>query len=131
MLNPKRRQALIGAALIVFGLVSLVILWTWNTGNDEIGIAMFNGNLPPIPTESLDDEAVELHTADGRELDMQPVTTGIYIPEAEEPGTPGPATSTRRIMEWDPAWNDRRKWPKESARWTSTVSNGWFSLQTR
>lgn len=131
VLKSRQRQALIIASLTSLVFLTLIItLWDWNTYNHDIGIALFEGKLPPIPEYSeraRADEAGILHNPDDRVPEIVVVTTRIYIPGAKESST---SATPSEHLEWDSAWDDRGKWPESSAGWTGTVSTGWFALQT-
>lgn len=131
-LKSRQRQALIIASLVALVFLTLIItLWDWNTYNHDVGIALFEGNLPPVPEypeRARDDEAVILLNPGDGYPEIAFVTTRIYIPGDE--GSFTSATPSAQTLEWDSAWDDRGKWPESSAGWSGTVSTGRFALQT-
>ncbi|KAJ5661984.1 uncharacterized protein N7477_009600 [Penicillium maclennaniae] len=99
----QKRYHWVLASIVALGLV-LTVYHTQRPQENEVGdegISIFKGNLPPVP------DYEDGHVAH-EEAYTAPKTTHTLANEATE------ATTQPAAAKWDPAWEDKKKWPQWS-----------------
>lgn len=116
-MKGRQYQALLAGAAIATVLLFLVAQLV--RSHSRNGLAIFDGNLPPIPEYAADDKPV-LRQPDRRDSYLTPQTTSMSKPAGITPlDTP--------VKQWDDAWDDKDLWPKisKSPPTPASVSTGW------
>lgn len=127
MTTSKRCLAFVAGAALTLGLLLLASqLWHFNNNS---WIAIFDGELPPVPEYGPDDEVKELLYTDTRRpgtgLDTAPLDYAT-----EENLSAAATPSTTRMADWDPIWDDPSKWPSWSTPGPTPTSSSVSSLRT-
>lgn len=109
----RRRYNWVLASIIALGLVFTVLLLTQRHEKDirNAGVAIFKGNLPPVPNYVNGPVHASAYS--------EPKTTHTLTDSSIE----GTATSKAAAVQWDPAWDDKSKWPKWSRPFTNSPLN--------
>lgn len=117
MMKGRHYQALLAGAAVAS--VLLFLLAQLVRSHSHNGLAIFHGNLPPIPEYAADDRQV-LRQPDREDSNPTSQTTPISKPADIIP-------SETRTRQWDDAWDDKNLWPNISkpVPTPASVSTGW------
>ncbi|KAJ5622589.1 hypothetical protein N7528_005821 [Penicillium herquei] len=122
MMRPKWYQALIGGVIWTLGLVFLGfrLYVYYSRWNNDLGISIFDGHLPPVPQYQDTDSASQNPSTSDPEL-LKPLQDSTQEDIVDKPSVPRP-TETGPTGEWSLAWNNKSIWPDWSS--TSSTPNG-------
>jgi alpha-1,3-mannosyltransferase len=109
----RRQYNWVLASIGALGLVLTVLLLTRRHAEDirNAGVAIFKGNLPPVP------DYVDRHVQASTFSEPKITHTSTYSSNEIT------ATSEADAPQWDPAWDDKSKWPKWSRPLTNSPLN--------